>query len=104
MRAVEELPELIEAHASLQWLALAILDALQLQFQRLGGHVAQPEDHLQGLALYLTQWNRQDMIMLLLVRSKFLVESVRVDYRGIWIVFFGPQPNATHPVILKLSQ
>lgn len=77
MGAVEELTELVEADAGLQRLALAVLDALQFQLQRLGGHIAQPEDDLQGLALNLAQGNGQDMLELTLVRAQFLVQTVR---------------------------
>lgn len=79
MRAVEELAELIEADAGLQRLALAVLNALQLQFQRLGGHVAQPEYHLQRLAVYLAQGNGQDVLELALVRAQFLIQAARAE-------------------------
>lgn len=76
MWTMEELTELIESDTSLQWLTLTVLDAFHLQLERLGRQVAQPQDQLERLALYLSYWNDENMVMLLAIRAEFLVEPV----------------------------
>lgn len=71
---MEELTELIESDTSLQWLTLTVLNAFHLQLERLGRQVAQPENHLERLALYLSYGNDEFMFMFLAIRAKFLVE------------------------------
>lgn len=71
---MEELTELIESDTSLQWLTLTVLHAFHLQLERLGRQVAQPENHLERLALYLSYGNDEFMLMFLAIRAKFLVE------------------------------
>lgn len=102
MWTMEELTELIESDTSLQWLTLTVLDAFHLQFERLGRQVAQPEDQLERLALYLSYWNDENMVMLLAIRAEFLVEPV-----GSWTqvsLFVRAQQLPSYPVISKLSQ
>lgn len=76
MRTVEELTELIETDSGLHWPTLTILNAFNLEFQRLSRHVAQPEDYLERRTLYLAYWNDENMFVFLAIRSEFLVESV----------------------------
>lgn len=76
MWTMEELTELIESDTSLQWLTLTVLDAFHLQLERLGRQVAQPEDHLERLALCLSYRNDENMVMLLAIRAELLVEPV----------------------------
>lgn len=71
---MEELTELIESDTSLQWLTLTVLNAFHLQLERLGRQVAQPENHLERLALYLSYGNDEFMFMFLAIRAEFLVE------------------------------